>query len=67
MKTLIKYFVLICLVIVAMPTTAFIVGSIIGFDSIGVKGLTAGAGLYIIYNRSSIFKWIDNRIFKNQS
>lgn len=55
------YSVLAVLIIAAMAITSFIVGSILGFDTIGVRGLTAGGGLYVFYNRSLIFNWIDRR------
>lgn len=61
MKKILYYIVLICVVMITMPCTAFIVGSLTGFDSVGVKGLTAGAGLFVIYNRNVIFDWLDKK------
>lgn len=61
MKKIVHYSVLGFLIIAAMAITATIIGSTIGFDSVGVKGLTAGSGLYVIYNRYVIFDWIDKR------
>ena len=35
-------------------------------DSIGVKGLTAGAGLAVLYARKDLFKWIDSVLNRNK-
>ena len=61
MKKILYYLVLACLVMITMTCAAFIVGSLFGFDSVGVKGFTAGAGLFVIYNRKAIFGWLDKK------
>lgn len=63
MKKILFFIILVLLVLAAMCTSAFVFGELIGYDSIGVKGLTAGVGLYIIYNRSTIFGLL-NKKFK---
>lgn len=63
MKTILCYIVLIVLVIVAMVTTAVILGELLGYDSVGVKGGVAGIGLAVISARKEIFKYL-NKIFK---
>lgn len=63
MKTILYYLILIVLVIVALVATAFILGELIGYDSVGLKGAVAGAGLAVIYGRKGIFGYLD-KIFK---
>lgn len=36
-------------------------------DSIGVKGLTAGAGLAVIYARKDLFKFLDKVFHRNKA
>lgn len=61
MKTVIYYLILVVLVIVAMVATSFIMGELIGYDSVVVKGSVAGAGLSVIYGRKEIFGWLDKK------
>ena len=35
-------------------------------DSIGVKGLTAGAGIAVLYAKKDLFKWIDYVLSRNK-
>ena len=63
MKTILYHFILIVLVVVSMVTTALIIGELIGYDSVGVKGAVAGAGLAVIYGRKGVFGFLD-KMFK---
>lgn len=46
-----------------MIVTCTLVGSLIGFDSVGVKGFTAGVGIVVIFNKSKLFILL-NKLFK---
>lgn len=57
------YVIWILSIIIALICTSTIVGSIIGFDSVGTQGLTAGAGIAVIAGKKYIFGILD-KIFK---
>lgn len=65
MKVL-QYLIWIVCIAVALVATSTIIGSLIGFDSVGVKGFTAGAGIAVFYLKRKIFALV-NRIFARRS
>ena len=62
MRTYIYYLIWIVCIILAMVIMATILVTFLDPDSIGVKGLTAGAGIAVLYARKGLFKWLD-RLF----
>lgn len=62
MRKLLYYAIWIICIILAMVIMATILVTFLDPDSIGVKGLTAGAGLAVLYARKGLFKWLD-RLF----
>ncbi len=56
------YLIWIICIILAMAVMATILVTFLNPDSIGVKGLTAAAGLAVLYARKGLFKWLD-RLF----
>lgn len=59
MKKFVYYLLWIILILAAMLCAALILGELFGYDSVGVKGGTAAAGLGMIYSRKSLFKFFD--------
>ncbi len=66
MKVLIYYLIWIICIILAMVIMATVLMTFLDPDSIGVKGLTAGAGLAVLYARKSMFKWLDKLFHKKK-
>ena len=42
-----------------MAAFSLVLGELIGYDTVGVKGLVAGLGIYVLNKRKSIFKKLD--------
>lgn len=59
------YVIWIVCIAIAMISIGTLVGSLIGFESMGVKGCTAGAGLAVIYNRKKLFVLLD-KLFRKR-
>lgn len=66
MKKFIYYMIWITFVIVSMIIMSTMLMQFLNPDSIGVKGLTAGAGLAVLYARKDLFKWIDSVLNRNK-
>lgn len=64
MKTVFYYIILLALTSAVVIITAWAAGSIMGFKTVGVKGLTAGAGIYVLYSRKEIFAILDRSLKK---
>ena len=56
------YLIWIICIVLAMVIMSTILMTFLEPDSIGVTGLTAGAGLVVLYARKGLFKWLD-RLF----
>lgn len=59
MKKVLYYILWIVLIALAMMCTCLLVGSLFGFESPGIHGLIAGAGIAVIYARRRIFSLFD--------
>lgn len=59
MKSVLKYALLVVIVFSCMAAFSLVLGELIGYDTVGVKGLVAGLGIYILNKRKSIFKKLD--------
>lgn len=53
------YIIWILCIAIAVVAMAALSGTILGFDSVGTKGLTAGIGIFVIYRRKSLFTLLD--------
>lgn len=62
MKKLLYYLIWIICIVLAMVIISTVLMTFLEPDSMGVKGLTAGAGLAVLYARKALFKWLD-RLF----
>lgn len=60
------YIIWITCVAVTMIAVATLVGSIIGFESVGVKGITAGAGIAVISAKRNLFTLLDKMFKQDQ-
>lgn len=66
MKKFIYYLIWIICIILAMIITSTVLMLFLDPDSIGVKGLTAGAGIAVLYAKKDLFKWIDYVLSRNK-
>jgi hypothetical protein len=54
------YIIWILCIAFATVAMATLSGTLLGFDSVGTKGLTAGIGIFVLYYRKSLFALLDN-------
>lgn len=66
MKKFIYYLIWIICVVLAMVIMSTLLMLFLEPDSLGVKGLTAGAGLAFLYARKDLFKLFDKVFFKKK-
>lgn len=67
MKKFFYYLIWIICVVLAMVIMSTVLMLFLAPDSIGVKGLTAGAGLAVLYVRKDLFKLLDKVFSKKES
>lgn len=67
MKKFFYYLIWIICVVLAMVIMSTVLMTFLEPDSIGVTGLTAGAGLAVLYARKDLFKLFDKVFSKKES
>ena len=66
MKKFFYYLIWIICIILAMFIMSTVLMLFLDPDSLGVKGLTAGAGLAVLYARKDLFKLLDKVFSKKK-